>query len=105
MSNMQRRKGARIEREIVKRHKDINVLARRVARSGVLDRSDEVDLDIFPWGEDFGALVAEVKADQARIPKTVIKWLGENDLLFMRKDGNKDPIVVMPWSTYERLVR
>lgn len=104
LGRMKRNKGARVEREIVQRHTDLNVLARRVPQSGANNYTHDADVDIYPWGEENGALVAEVKADQRGIPKTVLKWLGENDLLFMKQD-RQDPIVVMPWSTYERLVK
>ena len=36
--------------------------------------------------------------------KTLERWLGDNDLLFLRRDRST-PLVVMPWSLYEQLMR
>ena len=34
---------------------------------------------------------------------TIERWLGDNDLLFMRRD-RAEPLVVMPWGFYKRLI-
>ena len=104
MTAMQRNKGARVERDIVNRHKALGVHAERVPQSGASAYTHDYDVDIYPWGEEEGPLVAEVKADQHRIPKTIIKQLGEADLLFMKPD-RQEPYVFMPWYVWERLVR
>jgi len=101
--NHSRRKGSRVEREIVQRHTEMHVLARRVPLSGASDYTHGADVDIYPWGEEQGALVAEVKARKT-LPKVWTQWLGENDLLFIKQD-REAPFVVMPWDTYARLVK
>ena len=101
--NHSRRKGARVEREIVQRHTDMHILARRVPLSGASDYTHGADVDVYPWGEDFGPLVAECKARKT-LPKAWADWLGEADLLFLKQD-RQEPMVLMPWSTYERLVK
>jgi hypothetical protein len=91
-----RSKGARIEREIVALHDEIPCAAEKVSRSGYTG-SDLVIADEFK---------AEVKARTTGKGFTLLtSWLGANDLLFLREDGKKYPMVVMPWSTYEKLIR
>ncbi|MDJ0513114.1 MAG: hypothetical protein QNJ62_06690 [Methyloceanibacter sp.] len=99
-----RRKGKRVELEIVNRHKAIGVPAKRTAPLQASAENGAADVDVYPWGKDAGALVAEVKAKQGDLPKTVIRQLGDNDLLFIKPD-RKEPYVFMPWATYERLVQ
>jgi hypothetical protein len=36
--------------------------------------------------------------------KTIEKWLGENDALFLVRD-RQEPMVVLPWATWERLLK
>lgn len=36
--------------------------------------------------------------------KMIEAWLGENDALFLRRD-RADPLVVLPWRTWERLLK
>ena len=35
---------------------------------------------------------------------TLERWLGENDLLFLRRDRTT-PLVVLPWSTWQKVMR
>ena len=102
MSRMEREKGARVEREIVTRHKAIGVLAERVPMSGASAYTHDADIDVYPFGRDAGVLIGEVKA-RAKLPKTTLDWLGENDLLFM-KQNRQEPVVMMPWRVYERFL-
>lgn len=100
----QRQKGDRVERAIVKLHKDIGVHAERVPLSGATHyQGNGADVDVYPFGKDNGPLVSEVKADQSMIPIRMVRALGENDLLFLKPD-RKEPYVFMPWETYRRLV-
>ena len=63
MSRSQRDKGLRAEREIVDRHKAINVHAERYPLSGGSRfRGSGHDVDLYPFGRDAAPLVAEVKA-------------------------------------------
>ena len=103
MSRMERDKGARIEREIVNRHKAIGVHAERVPMSGASAYTHDADVDVYPFGREAGALVGEVKARKA-LPKMMMDWLGENDLLFCKQD-RQEPVVVMPWRVYQRFLK
>lgn len=87
-----RRKGSRIEREIVALHEEVGIDALRVPLSGA-QQGWKGDLRI-------GAMTAEVKARKKGTGFAVIgKWLGDFDLLFLRADKSA-PLVVMPWRTY-----
>jgi Holliday junction resolvase len=91
-------KGSRIEREIVQKHKDAGVFAERVPLSGAAGGSYSGDVVI---DHD---LRAEVKARSGGSGfQTLERWMGDNDLLFLRKD-RAEPMVAMPWSTYEKLI-
>ena len=98
MPNPSKRKGSRIERELVLLHRQAGIEAERVPLSGALG------------GKHYGDLVvdetyrAEVKARSGGEGfKTLERWLGRCDLLFLRKD-RADPLVVMPWATYRRMM-
>jgi|APSaa5957512493_1039668.scaffolds.fasta_scaffold353683_1 hypothetical protein len=98
MTNPAKRKGDRIEREIVHLHQAMGVPAQRVPLSGAAGGRFSGDV----WIED---LKAEVKARAGGSGfKTLERWLGKNDLLFLRRD-RKPPLVVLPWNTYERLMK
>ena len=91
-------KGSRIEREIVQKHKDVGVIAERVPLSGAAGGSYSGDVVI---NND---LRAEVKARSGGSGFQVLeRWLGDNDLLFLRKDRS-EPMVAMSWPTYEKLI-
>ena len=95
--NPSKNKGSRVEREIVHRHLDIGVDAKRVPLSGAAVG--------FKGDVIIGDLVAEVKARKGGQGfATISKWLRDNDLLFVKED-RKDPLVVMPWRTYEKFIR
>ena len=93
-----RRKGERIEREIVDRHKALGVHAERYPLSGASQfRGSAHDVDIYAIGENQAPLVAEVKARASGAGFTTLeKWLGDYDALFLRRNG-ADPLVVLPW--------
>lgn len=100
MGSKSRRKGRRAELEIVHRHegsKDfpgIDVPCRRRQAAGIPDSPDDPDLLVG------GCLDAEVKARASGSGfKTLERWLGERDLLFLRRD-RQAPLVVMPWEMY-----
>ena len=104
MGRPSRDKGGRIEREIVQRHKDIGIHAERVPLSGAAGGRFSGDVDVFPLGKDEAPLVAEVKArGQGGGFKTIERWLGENDALFLRRD-RADPLVVIPWRVWADLL-
>lgn len=97
MTNKAKVKGDRIEREIVEFHKDIGIPAQRVPLSGAAG-------GLFTGDVVIADMRAEVKARaNGSSWKTLERWLGNNQLLFLRKDRAK-PLVVMPFSTYEKLM-
>lgn len=94
-------KGSRIEREIVELHLDLGHKAERMPLSGSLGGKYAGDVLL-----DIGVqLRGEVKARKNGEGFAVLeKWLGEQHLLFLRKDKSK-PIVTMRWETYAMFLR
>lgn len=105
MGAMERAKGARIEREIVDLHRKMGVHAERTILSGATRyQGKNHDIDVYTFGTDEDALVAEIKGRRDGAGFTLLdKWLGDKNLLFLRKDRAR-PGVYMPWETYARLV-
>jgi hypothetical protein len=101
-----RRKGDRVEREIVARHGEIGVHAERYPLSGASRfRGSGHDVDIYLFGTDYAPLTAEVKARKGGAGfATLENWLGEYDVLFLRRD-NADPMVLLPWRVWVQLVK
>ncbi len=100
MTRASRDKGARRERELVNRHLEIGVHAERV---GVAYAPGH-DIDVYPFGQDAGALVAEVKARKSGEGfVTLEKWLGANDALFLWRD-RQSPLICLPWRTWQLLL-
>jgi len=100
-----RQKGDRAEREIVKLHHSVGIQAERYPLSGASRfRGSGHDIDIYPHGRA-APLVAEVKARKGGTGFTVIeKWLGDYDCLFLRKNQEPQPIVVIPWRVWSELI-
>jgi hypothetical protein len=99
-------KGARVEREMVKRHLDIGIYAERVdARLGQFSATKSHDIDVYARGRDEAPLCGEIKArkDGAGFA-TLERWLGDNDFLILRRN-NADPIVVVPWAVWAEILR
>jgi len=85
-----RRKGSRIEREIVAAHLERGIPAERVPLSGSAGGSYTGDVVIA------GRLRGEVKARASGAGfATIERWLGENDVLFLRRD-RAEPLVLVP---------
>jgi Holliday junction resolvase len=105
MSRLSRSKGSRIEREVVNLHLDLGIHSERVPHSGATKyRGNGADIDIYIDGKDSPPLIAEVKARAAGVGFTVLeRWLSTNDILFLRRDRSQ-PLVLLPWSTWARLV-
>jgi hypothetical protein len=62
------------------------------------------DVDIYPFGPDEPPLCCQVKARASCEGfATLARWLSDADALFLRRD-RADPLVVLPWSTWARLV-
>jgi Holliday junction resolvase len=101
-----RQKGDRIEREIVARHEAMGVKAERYPLSGASRfRGSGHDVDVYALGADEAPLVSEVKGRKDGQGFGLIeRWLGEYDILFLRRN-NADPLVVLPWSTWQTMLR
>ena len=100
-----RRKGDRIERQIVALHTDMGVKAERVPLSGAAGGSFSGDVDIYACGSDAAPMVGEVKARAGGQGFIVLeKWLADNDILFLRRDRVTEPLVVLPWRSWARLL-
>ena len=78
-----RRKGDRIERELVELHRGLGIKAERYPLSGASRfRGSGHDVDIYALGAEAAPLVAEVKGRKNGAGFTTLeKWLGEFDLL------------------------
>jgi hypothetical protein len=79
-----RRKGARVEAEIVARHKALGVHAERYPLSGGSRfRGSSHDVDVYLFGRGAAPLVCEVKARKSGAGFAQLEsWLGEYDCLF-----------------------
>ena len=98
MSESQRNKGNRIEREIVNWFKRIiGIYAERVPLSGASRYQGEGhDINVYLWGTEAKPLVCEVKARKEGAGFTLLRrWLGKHDALFLHEDRQED-LVVMP---------
>ncbi len=100
-----RQKGDRIERDIVDRHRELGIQAERYSLSGATwFRSSGHDADIYLFGADEAPIKAEGKGRKNGAGFAPLEnWLGEYDALFLRKDRS-DPMVVVPWRLWARLV-
>lgn len=106
MGKPSRDKGARVEREIVAKHKAMGVHAERVPLSGATHyQGNGADIDVYALGRDEAPLCGEIKARKSGAGfVTLESWLGENDVLFLKRN-HAEPMVVLPWKTWERLCR
>ena len=95
MAKASRDKGLRRERAIVDIHTKCGLSAERVPLSGALRyRGNGADVDLYVRGSE--PLKAEVKArGEGDGFKTLERWLGENDALFLWRD-RAPPMVVLP---------
>ena len=100
-----RRMGNAYEREIVERHRPLGIKAERYPLSGSSRfRGSGHDIDVYAFGPDAAPLVTEVKKRKGGAGfVTLESWLGEFDALFLRRN-NADPIVVLPWRIWARLL-
>jgi len=105
MSAMHRRKGARVENELVTAHKQIGIHAERVPLSGGAHyQGRNHDVDVYARGREEAPLVCEIKARKSGAGfVTLEKWLGENDALFLKRN-HAEPIVLLPWRVWAALL-
>ena len=92
------RRGSRIEREVVALHREAGLEAERTPLSGAL--GGDFAGDVIVAGRLRAEVKARAKGDGFR---TLERWLGPNDLLFLRRNGCA-PLVVMDFSLYARLL-
>lgn len=98
MSSASKNKGSRVEREIRDAHLQVGIPAKKQPLSGALGGEYAGDLLIA------GKLRAEVKARKNGQGFAMIqKWLGNNDLLFLR-ENNDTPKVAMTFEIYLTLL-
>jgi hypothetical protein len=100
-----RRKGDRIEREIVEAHRAVGVHAERYPLSGASRfRGSGHDIDIYAFGREAAPLVAECKArGNGGGFVQLERWLGEYDLLVLKRNY-ADPLVLLPWRAWACLL-
>jgi hypothetical protein len=100
-----RRKGDRIERELVERLLALGIKAERYPLSGATRfHGSGHDVDVYAFGENEAPLIAEVKGRKSGAGfATLEKWLGEYDLLILKRN-NADPMIVLPWRTWAKLL-
>jgi Holliday junction resolvase len=100
-----RDKGARAERELVALHKALGIFAERYPLSGSSHfRGSGHDVDIYPFGRDEAPMVSESKSRKTGGGfVTLERWLGDYDILFLRKDRS-EPLVLLPWRSWARLI-
>src|SRR5512143_1185270 len=92
-----KQKGSRVEREIVKRHLAMGVRAKRMPLSGAAggDFAGDVLVEIETDGLPRWVLRGEVKARANGEGFKVLEgWLGQNDVLFLRRD-RAEPMVLL----------
>jgi Holliday junction resolvase len=96
-----RQKGTRRELEIVHLHRELGADALRVPLSGAAE-GHPGDVLIKLQGDTLRGEVKARKSGEGFV--TLERWLGANDFLFLKRD-RAEPVVVLPWPTYERLIR
>jgi hypothetical protein len=96
----------RIERGIIALHRAVAVFAEKVPLSGAARyRGGANDIDVYPDGRDGAPLCGEVKARGSGAGfVTLERWLGNNDVLFLRRDRTAS-LVVLNWTTWVKLIR
>ena len=104
MGKASRDKGLRRERAIVDLHRKCGIHAERVPLSGALRyRGNGADVDIYVRGPE--PLKAEVKArGEGSGFRTLERWLGSNDVLFLIRD-RATPLVVVPLHVWMEIIR
>ena len=104
MGKPSRDKGLRRERAIVELHVKCGIRAERVPLSGALRyRGNGADVDLYVRGSE--PLKAEVKArGEGSGFRTLERWLGSNDVLFLIRD-RATPMVVVPLHVWMEIIR
>jgi Holliday junction resolvase len=100
-----RRKGDRLERELVERHKALGIHAERYPLSGASRfRGSSHDVDVYLFGREEAPVVVEVKGRRDGTGFALLeRWLADFDALFLRRN-NADPLVLLPWRMWARIL-
>lgn len=100
-----KRKGTRVEYEMVLLHKEMGLSIKRIPLSGSAKvLGDEYAGDLRLTLGDL-ELRGEVKARKSGNGfKTLESWIQESDLLFL-KQNYKPPLVVLTWKTWQALIK
>ena len=110
-----KQRGSKEERKIAKALTELGCASRRVAMSGAQAKFDsrlagDIQIGLMPPAS-IGALVSrdyyllgesKVRGDGGGF-KMLDEWLGENDVLFVRRNY-KPTLVVMPWEQWTKLL-
>jgi Holliday junction resolvase len=101
-----RRKGDRLEREIVTRHRALGFHAERYPLSGASRFRDSMhDVDLYLFGRADAPICCEVKGRKSGSGFAMLeKWLAQYDALFLRRN-NADPYVLLPWRIWARILQ
>ena len=96
-----KRKGARIEREIVAMHRDAGIRAVKVSRIYGPDEDILIDTPLYPKCP----LVCEVKGRASAMGnwQKVADWLDGKHVLFLKADRH-EPLVVLPWAVWVEII-
>jgi hypothetical protein len=91
---------------LVELHRALGIKAERYPLSGASRfRGSGHDVDIYALGSEAAPLVAEVKGRKNGAGFTTLeRWLGEYDLLALRRN-NADPLIILPWRTWAALLK
>jgi len=96
-----KRKGARIEREIVAMHLAAGIHAKKVSRMYGPDEDVLVHTPLYPACP----LVCEVKGRASAKGNwhKIAEWADGKHVLFLKAD-RKEPLVVLPWAVWAKIV-
>lgn len=103
MGAKSQRKGYRIENEIVNALRDAGIRAVRMPLSGSLGGDLAGDVVLDPIGRDRMRCEIKARANGSGFG-TIERWLGQNDVLILRRDRQR-PIVVLPWERFLDLLQ
>ena len=103
MSSKSKDKGSRFERDIVNRHHEEGITAKKVPLSGAVDGyKGDVEIQYPSFGKPTIGECKSRKNGEGFI--TLEKWIKDCDILFLRRD-RQEPMVVMPWKLYNAFLR
>jgi|TARA_R110000824_G_scaffold394040_1_gene593584 hypothetical protein len=106
MGKSQRDKGARIERKVVALLTSVGILSERVPLSGAAGGSFSGDIKMtMPLMPHTKIIEVKGRNTKGVYWRTAEKHLGNNDYLFMWEDRVNEPLVVMSFNQFTKLVK